>query len=115
MSERGPRAARRLRIASALLAALVLWASLAATAHAHAILERGRLLAAAPLHDRTSAIDLDCALCAAKVRLSQGELQRPSLPALSRLRPAPAVAPATTSRLAPPLAAPSSRAPPRQG
>jgi hypothetical protein len=107
------------RIASALVAALVLSASLAGSGHAHAALAHaGDALSAGaePARGDASALpNLDCALCATATRLAQGAALTPAPPldvAAPRVRaPEPDATAPRAARLAPA----DSRAPPRIG
>ena len=62
------------RLVPALLAAVVLLASIAGTAHTHAVAASGVAAVSAGASQATpgASFDLDCALCAAAARLSQG-------------------------------------------
>jgi hypothetical protein len=103
----------RRRLAPSLLAALVLSASLASAAHTHPI-----FLGPDGLSAESAAAtggDLDCALCAAKLRLSHGAPCAPTRPAAKTEHSARSPVLSTSSLLPASLAAPSSRAPPRLG
>ena len=67
-------AARLRRLSSALLAALVLCASLASAAHSHAgaTTHAPEIAVDAPQGTGAASADLDCALCAAAARLAHG-------------------------------------------
>jgi hypothetical protein len=112
-----PRLRSAHRLASALAAALVLWASLASAGHAHASAapRPAGIDASAVPSEPAAAGELECALCAAASRIAAGE-PRPYGPpldaALLRFH-APHAGDVAPPR--PLLARGESRAPPRLG
>jgi hypothetical protein len=111
--------AQKRRLATALLAGLVLCASLASAGHAHAaaVPEAGAVAAreAQPLHAGLASGELDCALCAAGARLGHGAAStHPCAAVAPRCAPASRAAAILAPRWAL-FARALSRAPPRLG
>jgi hypothetical protein len=105
------------RLAPAVLAALVLCASLAGASHAHgaAVGHGPQLAAQGPRAESAGGADLDCALCAAAARLSHGATSPPVPIADGALQRFTGLAQREIVPRCAPLSRTESRAPPRLG